>query len=63
MIKCEERIHMWIIGIVIVLMLYFSTFAIEKSLRTIQKQNEEVIKLLKDIKEQGEDNESFKDYQ
>jgi len=63
MIKYEERIHMWIIGIVIVLMLYFSTFAIEKSLRTIQKQNEEVIKLLKDIKEQGEDNESFKDHQ
>ena len=62
MIKCEERIHMWIIGIVIVLMLYFSTFAIEKSLRTIQKQNEEVIKILKDIKEQGEDNESFKDH-
>ena len=53
---------MWIIGIVIVLMLYFSTFAIEKSLRTIQKQNEEVIKLLKAIKEQGEDNESFKDH-
>lgn len=53
---------MWIIGIVIVLMLYFSTFAIEKSLRTIQKQNEEVIKLLKDIKEQGENNESFKDH-
>ena len=44
---------MWVIGIVIVLMLYFSTFAIEKSLRTLQKQNEEVIKLLKDIKEQG----------
>ena len=62
MIKCEERIHMWIIGIVIVLMLYFSTFAIEKSLRTIQKQNEEVIKLLKDIKEQGGNNESFKDH-
>jgi len=62
MIKYEERIHMWIIGIVIVLMLYFSTFAIEKSLRTIQKQNEEVIKLLKDIKEQGGNNESFKDH-
>ena len=62
MIKCEERIHMWVIGIVIVLMLYFSTFAIEKSLRTIQKQNEEVIKLLKDIKEQGGNNESFKDH-
>lgn len=44
---------MWIIGIVIVLILYFSTFAIEKSLRTLQKQNEEMIKLLKDIKEQG----------
>lgn len=44
---------MWIIGIVIVLILYFSTFAIEKSLRTLQKQNEEVIRLLKDIKEQG----------
>ena len=44
---------MWIIGIVIVLMLYFSTFAIEKSLRTLQKQNEEVIRLLKEIKEQG----------
>ena len=43
---------MWIIGIVIVLILYFSTFAIEKSLRTLQKQNEEVIKLLKEIKEQ-----------
>ena len=53
---------MWIIGIVIVLMLYFSTFAIEKSLRTIQKQNEEVIKLLKDIKEQGGNNEGFKDH-
>ena len=44
---------MWIIGIVIVLILYFSTFGIEKSLRTLQKQNEEMIKLLKDIKEQG----------
>ena len=53
---------MWIIGIVIVLMLYFSTFAIEKSLRTIQKQNEEVIKILKDIKEQGEESGSFKDH-
>ena len=53
---------MWIIGIVIILILYFSTFAIEKSLRTIQKQNEEVIKLLKDIKDRGENNESFKDY-
>ena len=52
MINCEGRIHMWIIGIVIVLILYFSTFAIEKSLRTLQKQNEEVIKLLKEIKEQ-----------
>ena len=62
MIKCEGRIHMWIIGIVIVLILYFSTFAIEKSLRTIQKQNEEVIKLLKDIKAQGGNNESFKDH-
>lgn len=44
---------MWIIGIVIVLILYFSTFAIEKSLRTLQNQNEEVIRLLKEIKEQG----------
>lgn len=44
---------MWIIGIVIVLILYFSTFAIAKSLRTLQKQNEEMIKLLKDMKEQG----------
>ena len=54
---------MWIIGIVIVLILYFSTFAIEKSLRTLQKQNEEVIRLLKEIKEQGRHNESFKDHQ
>ena len=53
---------MWIIGIVIVLMLYFSTLAIEKSLRTLQKQNEEVIKLLKDIKERGGNNERFKDH-
>lgn len=52
MINCEGRIHMWIIGIVIVLILYFSTFAIEKSLRTLQKQNEEIIRLLKEIKEQ-----------
>ena len=43
---------MWIIGIVIVLILYFSTLAIEKSLRTLQKQNEEIIRLLKEIKEQ-----------
>ena len=54
---------MWIIGIVIVLILYFSTFAIEKSLRTLQKQNEEVIKLLKDMKERGENSERFKDHQ
>ena len=52
---------MWIIGIVIVLILYFATFAIDKSLRTLQKQNEEVIKLLKDIKQQGEHNERFND--
>ena len=54
---------MWIIGIVIVLILYFSTFAIEKSLRTLQKQNEEVIRLLKDIKERGGHNENFEDHQ
>ena len=54
---------MWIIGILIILILYFSTFAIEKSLRTIQKQNEEVIQLLKHIKEQGVNNESSKDHQ
>ncbi|MGD7044770.1 hypothetical protein [Jeotgalibacillus proteolyticus] len=42
---------MWLIGIAILIVLYVTTSTIEKSLRSIEKQNEQVIELLKEIRD------------
>ena len=42
---------MFVVGIAILIVLFISTATIEKSLKTIVKQNDSIVELLKDIRD------------
>ncbi|EPZ39302.1 MULTISPECIES: hypothetical protein [Anoxybacillus] len=44
----------WIVGIALIIIIFFSTSTIEKTLKTIKRQNDTIIELLKEIKNKKE---------
>ena len=43
----------WIVGTAILIVLVISTHTIEKTLKTMERQNEEIIKILADIQKKN----------
>ncbi|CUA80169.1 hypothetical protein [Anoxybacillus suryakundensis] len=44
----------WIVGIALIIIIFFSTSTIEKTFKTIKSQNDTIIELLKEIKNKKE---------
>lgn len=49
----EEETFMWLILIPLFIVIFIFTHTVEKTLKTMKKQNDEIIVLLNEIKEQN----------